>query len=109
MSTELEQTSRRGRVLLPLRFNVPVVVAAWGEMARSVPTLAERRPTLLVRATQAHVCSDGLVAALRQELGGALFETDLECGHMLYWERFEETGTLVRDFLSAEVPGLGTT
>ena len=87
------------------RFRVAPVVAAWGEMARSAPSLPQRRPTLLVRATEADVCNDAFVAVLRSELGAALSEAPVECGHMVYWEAPEDTGRLVAEFLSAEAPG----
>jgi lipase len=86
------------------RYRMPVVVAAWGEMARKLPTLPQRRPVLLVRAGQADVCGPEYVGALREQLGAALTEVELDCGHMVYWERFEDTGRLVDEFLSAEVP-----
>jgi hypothetical protein len=70
-----------------------------------VPALPQRRPTLLVRAAQADVCGPALIEGLRAELGAALTEVDLDCGHMLYWEEFEGTGRVVQEFCDAEVPG----
>lgn len=82
------------------RFEPAVIAAAWAEMARTTPTLPQRRPTLLVVAPAAGVCRDEYVTALHRELGGALTRTDLDCGHMVYWERFDETGALVEGFLA---------
>ena len=87
------------------RFAVAPVVAAWGEMARVTPIMPLRRPTLLVLAAGAQICGPAYVAALREALGGALTIVELDCGHMVYWERFDDTAKLVAEFLGAEVPG----
>ncbi len=87
------------------RFELAPIAAAWGEMARTTPRFSQRRPTLVVVATKADVYRASYAAALQAELGGALTRADLDCGHMVYWERFDETAALVESFLAAEVPG----
>lgn len=87
------------------RFEPVVIAAAWGEMARTTPRFSQRRTTLVVVATKADVFRPEYHAALQSELGGALTRADLDCGHMVYWERFAETAALVDTFLTAEVPG----
>ena len=84
------------------RFRIPPIVAAWGEMARATPTIPLRRPTLLVIASQAEIVNAAYVAALRNELGAALTIADLDCGHMVYWERPTETAALITGFLVAD-------
>ncbi len=81
------------------RFAVAPVAAAWGEMARTTPTIPLRRPTLLVIATKAEIVTEAYLGALRAELGAALTVTELDCGHMLYWERPTETAALIERFL----------
>jgi lipase len=81
------------------RFSRPAVVTGWGELCRPLPELPVRRPTLLVRAERADIVSDDTVALLRSRLGGALEVTGVDCGHMVYWERFAETVAAVEGFL----------
>jgi lipase len=79
---------------------LPAVVTGWGELALPLPPLHTVRPTLLVIADKAGIVTDGAVAGLQQRLGDQLSIEHLDCGHMLYWERFDETAALVREFLS---------
>ena len=58
-------------------------------------------PTLLVRAGQEEFVSDALLAGLREDLGPAFRVETLDTSHMLYWDSFEDTARLVRDFLSS--------
>ena len=83
-----------------LRFHVPAVVAGWGEMCAPLPSLPEPRPTLLVAATQAPFVHTGVRVGLAALLGDALTTAEIDCGHMLYWERFDETAALVAPFLA---------
>lgn len=82
------------------RYRIAPVVAGWGELARVTPTLPQRRPTLLVVADRVDICPPEYQAALGEQLGAALTIEHLDCGHMVYWERFEETAGLVERFLS---------
>lgn len=82
------------------RYRVAPIVACWAEMARVTPTMPQRRPTLLVVADKVDICTPVYQAALREQLGAALTIEHLDCGHMVYWERFDETAGLVESFLA---------
>lgn len=81
------------------RFGRPAVITVFGELSRPVPTVASTRPTLLVIAASAGVVTPTVEAALLQQFGDDLATATLECGHMVFWERFEETADLVGGFL----------
>lgn len=82
------------------RWSKPAVITGWGEMCRPVPTIASPRPALLVIALQAELVGPHQRAALRAELGDGLEVVELDCGHMLYWERPDEVGEIVERFLA---------
>lgn len=82
------------------RFHRPAAITAWGEMCAGLPARIEPRPALLVVATQAPFVTPAVEAGLAGLLGDHLTTVRLDCGHLLYWERFDETATAVRDFLS---------
>ena len=42
-----------------------------------------------------------LRASLARDLGDRLTTVELDCGHMVYWDAFEETAAALRGFLSA--------
>ena len=81
-----------------------VVAQAWREMARPMPTLATPRPTLLVEAMQAQLVTDLQRDHLRSQLGDALTVVAIDLGHMLYWDDFDASCTIIRDFLAAHAP-----
>jgi lipase len=81
------------------RFDVAAIVAGWGEICRPVPTVARPAPTLLVIAQQAGIVTPDVVDALGDGLGAALTTETIDCGHMLYWERFADTVAAVERFL----------
>lgn len=81
------------------RFEPAAVVTGYGELCRPLPVHIERRPTLLVAAMKAAFVTDAVRARLHELLGEALETADLDSGHMVYWERFDETATLVSEFL----------
>lgn len=81
------------------RFHPPAVVAGWGELCSPVPRLTATPPTLLVAATRAPFVTPEIEADLGAQLGDQLSVVHLDCGHMLYWERFDETVAAVRRFL----------
>ena len=83
-----------------LRFHRPAVVAGWGEMCAPLPAIASPRPTLLVAATGAPFVHGAVREGLADRLGDALHMVDLDCGHMLYWERFADTAAAVTGFLA---------
>jgi lipase len=87
------------------RFARAAAITILGELCLPVPPVATARPTLLVTATKAGVVTRAVVASLRAELGPALEEATLACGHMVLWDRFDETAALVDRFLApAAVP-----
>jgi lipase len=82
------------------RYHRPAVVAGWGEMCAPLPARVEARPTLLVVATQAPFVTPEVEAGLAALLGDAITTARIDCGHLLYWERFEETAAAVRAFVT---------
>ena len=79
------------------RYSRTAVVAAWGEMARPVPSLSGYpRAATLVEARQADYVSAALRDALRRDLGERLTETSLDAGHMLFWDAADAVGAIVR-------------
>lgn len=89
------------------RFHPPAVVTGWGELCRPLPAVPELRPTLLVAAARAEWVTADVVADLRALLGEHLTTASIDCGHMLYWERFDETAAAVRTFLDATLVSRG--
>ena len=85
-----------------LRFHKPAVVTGWGELCRPIPRITTRRPALLVVAERADFVSDAVIAGLHEQLDPDLTVVTLDCGHMLYWDRFDETAAAVTGFLRAE-------
>jgi lipase len=100
LDEEVAEHLDTARSPMRFRFDRAAVVAGWGELARGVPNLDDPVPTLLVIAEQAGIVRPDVVAALTEELGAALTIRRIDCGHMLYWERFEETAAAVRQFLA---------
>lgn len=83
------------------RFHKPAIVTAWGEMSYPFPETLPSVRTLLVAAKQAPFVTDETVAALRRLFGEHLETATIDCGHMLYWERFDDTATTVARFLDS--------
>jgi lipase len=83
------------------RFSRPAAIAAWGEMRAPLPSTVAATPALLVVATQAPFVTPAVQSALVALFGDHLTTVRIDCGHMLYWERFDETAAAVRAFLSA--------
>lgn len=83
------------------RYHKPAVVTGWGELSYPLPAMIEPRPTLLVIAEQAGLVTDQTVAGLEELFGHRLSIVRIDCGHMLYWERFEETADAVMTFFGA--------
>lgn len=81
------------------RFEPAAVVTAYSEMAR--PHLAPPAdvPTHLVIAAEADLVRPEFVVDLRAALGPGLVISEIEAGHMLYLDRFEETGSLLSGWL----------
>ncbi|HEY3613609.1 MAG TPA: hypothetical protein VGK92_07890, partial [Gaiellales bacterium] len=75
-------------------------VAGWSEMARPAVSLADAaKPVLLLVAGQEEIVRPELRAALARDLGDRLTTVEIDAGHMLYWEAFDETAGALRSFL----------
>jgi lipase len=84
-----------------MRYHRGAAVAGWSEMARTTAAVAHaRRPCLLVVALQEEIVRPELRASLARDLGDRLTTVELDCGHMLYWDAFDETVGALRGFLS---------
>ena len=81
------------------RFARAAVVTTFGELCRAVPVVPEPRPTLVVAASLAGVVTPSVVGHLSGQLGPDLVVTTLDCGHMVFWDRFDDTADLVEAFL----------
>ncbi|TDC36991.1 alpha/beta hydrolase [Micromonospora sp. KC213] len=80
------------------RFEAAAVVTAYSDMAR--PALVPTVPTLLLIGQRAGFVRPEFVADCRAALGADLTVAELDCGHMLYLERPDEVGGLLRPFLT---------
>jgi lipase len=85
-----------------MRYCRGAAVTAWSEMARTTASVAHaNRPCLLVVALQEEIVRPELRAALARDLGDRLTTVELDCGHMVYWDAFDETAAALRGFLTA--------
>ncbi|MBO2464305.1 alpha/beta fold hydrolase [Actinomadura violacea] len=82
------------------RYERAAIVAAYSEMARPHVPPPAGLPTHLVIATLADLVRPEFVVDCRAALGPALTISEIECGHMLYIDRLEETGALLRTWLA---------
>ncbi|MVZ99481.1 alpha/beta fold hydrolase [Actinomadura sp. LD22] len=83
------------------RYEPAAIVTAYSEMARPhVPPPADL-PTHLVIATLADLVRPEFVVDCRAALGPGLTISEIESGHMLYIDRLEETGMLLRTWLAS--------
>ena len=83
-----------------MRFQRGAAVAAWSEMARVTPSLAQAlKPCLLVVAAQEEIVRPELRTSLARDLGDRLTTVEIDCGHMVYWDAFDETAAALRAFL----------
>jgi lipase len=83
------------------RYEPAAVVAAFSEMARPFVTPSPGIPTHLVVATRAGVVRPVFVNACRRALGDDFAVTEIDAGHMLYLDRVDETGAILRSWFSA--------
>jgi lipase len=85
-----------------MRFCRGAAIAGWSEMARPTVSVAHaQRPCLLVVAEQEEIVRPELRVSLQRDLGDRLTSVELACGHMLYWDAFDETAAALRSFLTA--------
>jgi lipase len=84
------------------RFRVhrPAVVTAWGELCHPLPASVTRVPTLLVAAGRADFVTAEVEAGLAHLFAPDFRSMHLDAGHMLYWDRFDETAAAVEGFLA---------
>ena len=83
------------------RFHKAAVVTGWGEMSYPLPDSLPPVPTLIVVCDRAEIVTPEALTGLQGLLGGHLTVEHLDSGHMLYWERFDDTARLVTSFLAA--------
>jgi lipase len=84
-----------------MRFARGAAVAAWSEMARPTVSVAHAaHPCLLVVALQEEIVRPELRASLARDLGDRLTTVELDCGHMVYWDAFDDTAAALRDHLA---------
>jgi lipase len=57
-------------------------------------------PTLFVVCDQADIVKPAALAGMQSLLGEHLRVEHLDSGHMLYWERFDDTAALITSFLT---------
>ena len=85
-----------------MRFCRGAAIAGWSEMARTTVSVAHaNRPCLLVVALQEEIVRPELRASLARDLGDRLTTVELDCGHMVYWDAFDETVAALRGFLTS--------
>jgi lipase len=84
-----------------MRFCRGAAIAGWSEMARATVSVAHcNRPCLLVVARDGEIVRPELRTALARDLGDRLTTVELDCGHMVYWDAFDETAAALRSFLT---------
>jgi lipase len=84
-----------------MRFCRGAAIAGWSEMARRTVSVAHaNRPCLLLVALREEIVRPELRASLARDLGDRLTTVELDCGHMVYWDAFDETVDALRSFLT---------
>lgn len=84
--------------LFRFRYHKPAVVTGWGEMSYPLPSVISPCPTLVMIAEQADFVSPEIETQLASLLAGHITTKRIDCGHMLYWERFDETAEALLSF-----------
>lgn len=82
------------------RYHLPAVVTGWGEMSKPLPAEITPVPALLMVADRAQLVTARIEASLAELFAGQLTTEHLDCGHMLYWERFDDTADAIIRFWS---------
>jgi pimeloyl-ACP methyl ester carboxylesterase len=97
----VEQDVRRGPDgLYRLSYFPAAAVAAWSEMTRPAPPVAEV-PTLLVRPVSSFFDGRAQDRRYRDALGSALTVKPVPQGHNVLWEAPAETEQAIEEFLDA--------
>lgn len=94
LGEHLEQTDSGWR----FQYQPAAVATAWSEMARAPVLPSPGTPTLLVRATREPYVTSAFINGCQLSLGEEFELVNLDCGHMIYLERPDETGELVSRF-----------
>jgi lipase len=81
------------------RYSYPATTTAWSEMSRAAQLPPPDTRTLLVSALRSPFVRPAFVRACQITLGDNLATAELDCGHMLYFERPVDTAELIMDFL----------
>ncbi|HEX4702593.1 MAG TPA: alpha/beta hydrolase [Pseudonocardiaceae bacterium] len=84
------------------RYVPAAVTTAWSEMARTPALPGPGLPTMLVRALQAPYVTAAFVNGCQLALDTDFELVGLDCGHVIYLERPDETAALVARFVSFE-------
>jgi lipase len=83
-----------------LRYCRSAVVTGWSEMA-APPTSIARWPgsALVLEALRDGTTTEAAIEQMRGDLGPRLTHHTLDCGHVVYWEVFDEVVAQLRAFL----------
>lgn len=82
------------------RYVGAAVATAWSEMTRTPVLPGPGTPLLLVRAMREQYVTPALINGCQLALGPEFELVNLDCGHMIYLERPNETGELVHRFVA---------
>lgn len=94
VAEHLERIDGRWR----FRFQPPAVATAWSEMTRTPVLPGPGTPTMLVRALREQYVGPDLIGGLQFALGTDFELVNLDCNHMIYQDRPDETAELVIRF-----------
>jgi lipase len=81
------------------RYREPAAATAWSEMTRAAVLPGPGTPTMVVRATREQYVSPAFVKGCHLALGSDFELANVDCGHMIYLERPDETGELINRFV----------
>ena len=84
---------------LVYRYSKTAAIAAWSEMARPAPPVAQV-PTLIVLGEESFVPTAAHVERYRAALGDDLRVRSLRSGHSLLWDAFDATAGAVTEFVA---------
>jgi lipase len=87
------------------RYQPASVATAWSEMARTPVLPGPGTAILLVRAMREQFVTPALVNGCQLALGPEFELVNMDCGHMIYLERPDETGELVARFVDQGMAG----
>jgi lipase len=101
-AADLLERGEDGRWRMP--YCRPAVITAWSEMAYPPASVAAfPGELLLLPAGREDVVGPHVVEALRADLGDRLTVQEMDAGHMVYWDAFEDTVGALRQFLGGGI------